>query len=312
VRQFRSQSGLYIIGAGASVGDAPRGQSFMAGPALDYVRGGSFPVSIPEQSELNERIITAAQRVSLADVFPDREIRPGTDGFPFLEMAQRLPIYYGRTRMKHVLSRARYSGCKPHSYRVFERFRHGLIANYNHDGLARDLCAPFHDVVDMHVVVEPGYGSPEMAAFLERARDYDFPLEPDRLLMCVPESFQDAALLHRLLRIARFRPSFIAVIGYSFGRNTTGFDDMVSLDFFSRAFRDFRGNVYVIEPWPRDTSEMLAERIRANGVFGIPAFWNVLAHSIVRAADGSNRSLNHTCQALLDRLGSERSFPLDA
>ena len=288
-RQFRSQRGLYIVGAGTSVGDAPLGQSFMEGPALDYARNsGSIPTTIPVQSYLNRRILEAARSVLPSQVFPGREYRYGTDDFPFLEIVQRMPNSHARLYLKHTLSMTRFAGRKSDNYRVFSQFRRGMVVNYNHDGLAADFCSPFHDVINMHGVVERTYGSPAAAEWIAQVREYDLSLGPDDLLMCEPESFQDIALQRKFLRVARFQPDFVAIIGYSFGRNGERFDDQVSLDFFSRMLHGFAGNVYVIEPRPSALRDMLTDRLASARVFGIPAFWNVLAHTIVRSTGGKN------------------------
>lgn len=309
VRQFRLRPGLYVLGAGASVGDVPFGQTLMWGPALEYVHGGSFPASLPEQSPLNRRIIAAAAGMTSADVFLGQEVRRGTDDFPVQELIRRLPNYFGRMHLQHLISRANFEGRISDSYGVFGQFHPGLVANYNHDGLASRICSGLHEVIEMHGSVRRGIGSPELAQFLERARDYDFAAPADDLLMCVPESFQDLALQRKLLRLARFRSDFVAFIGYSFGFNGTGVDDAVSLDFFTRALRYYPGNIFVIEPRPERLSEMLAERLKTNRVFGIVAYWNVLAHAIVQRSVNGERSLNYASLSFLDRVGGGLSFP---
>ena len=95
---LRARRGLFILGAGASAGASASagevrfGQDFLLGPALDYVRGGSFPISIPFASELSRKIITVAQSVPLSRVFPDRIIRPGTDDFLYQELSNRFQL----------------------------------------------------------------------------------------------------------------------------------------------------------------------------------------------------------------------------
>jgi hypothetical protein len=67
LRHLRSRRGLYILGAGTSAGasewagEVRFGQDFLIGPALEYVRGGSFPVSLPIPSELSRKIVNVAR-----------------------------------------------------------------------------------------------------------------------------------------------------------------------------------------------------------------------------------------------------------
>src|SRR5258708_5503705 len=102
---FRARRGLFILGAGASAGASEEagevrfGQDFLVGPALDYVRGDSFPVSLPVSTELSRKVIKVAEGVPLSRVFPDRTIRPGMDEFPYHELLQRMPDGFARLYM---------------------------------------------------------------------------------------------------------------------------------------------------------------------------------------------------------------------
>ena len=51
--------------------------------------------------------------------------------------------------------------------------------------------------------------------------------------------------------MAAFTPEFVAIIGYSFAQNGTGYDDSVSLKSFLETRRDFVGNIYIIQPCTR-------------------------------------------------------------
>jgi len=108
-------------------------------------------------------------------------------------------------------------------------------------------------------------------------------------------------------------PQFIAIIGYTFGRNDNGHDDWISLDRFKRAFRGLEGDVYVIEPRPETLCEMIADGIESNRIFGVRAYWNIVAHVFLEAARGrvDGRSLNYACERILDRQGDRVVFPRD-
>jgi hypothetical protein len=312
---FRACRGLYILGAGASWPEAPLGEDVLVGPGLDYVRhSGSFPAAIPGQSELNQRIIGVCRAIPICRVFPDPIDRFRND-FLHIEILERLPGLHARLFMKHELSRYRYSGRLSDSYRVFQFFHPAMILNYNLDGVATDSCGSRHRVVDAHGTIERGYGAPRVAALRAEAREFDGASVPDDLLMCVPESYDDLRLANRLLQVERFfqksPPDFIAIIGYSFGRNGDSYDDRVSLDFFQQPFRGFQGNIYVMEPKPDLLRDMLAERIKSNKVVSVRAHWNVLAHAFLEeiCCRNQKRSLNYVCEQILDRYGSRTAFP---
>jgi hypothetical protein len=309
LKHFRARPGLYILGAGASAGEAPFGENFMLGPALDYIPGG-FPVDIPTHSELSQKIIAIANGLSPADFFPERAIRLGTEEFPVYEMLRRLPDYYARLFMKHKLAAPRFLQRQSDNYRVFRAFYPSMILNYNLDGLATDLCGKYHRVIDAHGTIEHGYGSPQAAKVIEVARGFDLAGLSDDLLLCTPEE-RYLQLPQRLSWVEKCAPDFIAVIGYSFGRNGDNFDDNVSLEIFQRRFKGFAGNVYVIDPHPETLREMIAERLKSKYVFGVRAYWNVLAHVFIYVLQdkGGRKSINYMCEKIFDTLGCEIAFP---
>jgi hypothetical protein len=318
LRHLRARRGLYILGAGTSAGASESagevrfGQDFLIGPALEYVRGGSFPVSLPIPSELSLKIVNVARGVPLSRMFPDRIIRPGTEDFPYEEMVQRMPDCFARLFMKHDLSKVRYSQRPRDNYTVFRLFHPATLMNYNLDGLATEYCSDIHRVLTPHGTIPKEYGGPDAAGLLASARDYDLQLGPDGLVMSVRECYADPHLADCLRRMVTCSPQFIAIVGYTFGRSGSGHDDRVSLDVFIDAFRGYAGNVYIMEPWPEQLREMLADGIESNNVFGIPCYWNILAHAFVRAARGRicGRSLNYLCEEILDQHGDRVVFPL--
>lgn len=317
---FRAQRGLFILGAGASAGTSASagevrfGQDFLIGPALDYVRGGSFPVSIPVQSDLSRKIIKNAQDVPLSRVFPNRIIRPSTDDLPYRQLVQRMPDGFARLYMKHDLSRVRYSERPRDNYTAFRLFYPAMLMNYNLDGLATEYCGKVHQVVTPHGTIPKEYGSPDVARLLPSVRDYDLQLGSDALVMSVPESCDDVHLWRCLDMMATYSPQFITIIGYTFGRNGKSHDDWISLDSFKRTFRGFAGDIYLIEPRPEPLREMIMDGVKSNRVFGVRGYWNIVAHVFLEAAysrvDG--RSLNYVCDQILDQHGDRVVFPIGA
>jgi hypothetical protein len=313
LRQFQAERGLFIIGAGASAGTVKLGPEFLQTPGIDYVTSaGSYPVEIPSHAPLSAKIIRSAGSVPLSQVFPGRIFRPGSEDFPFRELLSRMPDGFARLYLKHELARTRFDGRALDAYRVFRQFQPSTILNYNLDGLMTDHCGDIHEVFDPHGTVEPGYGSPSGAALVASVREYDFDVAPDAFVMSVPESLTDDRLAAQLTLATRASPNFIAIIGYSFAGAEPVYDDFVSLEFFKSRFHRFPGNVYVMSPYPAELSDVIAHGIDSPRVYPIPARWNVLSHAMVEVLTSRRvgRSLNYSCEELLDKHGDKIAFPL--
>jgi hypothetical protein len=151
-----------------------------------------------------------------------------------------------------------------------------------------------------------------MTALIEGAREFDIELSPDGLVLCEMETPDDMRLAASLRRMDRSTPSFVAIIGYTFGRSNNGHDDWISFAAFERKFKDFDGDIYIIEPQPEPLCEMLADRLKSNRVIGVRAYWNVLSHVCLLAVRGEigKRSINWVCEDILDRYGSHVIFPV--
>lgn len=301
------------MGAGTSAGTAPLGGAFWSAAPLDYLRNlRGFSPDKPFHSLFIRRMIAGSENISAAEIYPGREIRPGTDDSAYQEILQRMPDLYASRLLKHLLSTPNFRGIQSDNYRVFRFFRPSLIANYNHDGLAAKFCGQRHRVLDMHGTIEREYGSPRMAELVNELREYHLPDKPDGVLMGIPESFLDSKLALRLLEVGRFCPDFIAIIGYTFARYGDGHDDRVSLAYFLERFKKFSGNIYVIDPEPEYIAELLADYLKSRSVLPIRARWNVLAHAFVKALSdpSTRRTLNYLHEQILDRHGSSVSFPL--
>jgi hypothetical protein len=314
LRQFQSQRGLFILGAGASAGTVKLGPEFLQTPGIDYViNGGSYPVEIPSHALLSQKIIRNAGNATMSQIFPGRILRPGTENFPLHELLNRMPDAFARFYLKHELARTRFAGTMLDAYYVFRRFHPSAILNYNLDGLMADHCGDIHEVFDPHGTVEPGYGSPSGAALVAAVREYDFTVAPDSFVMSVPESPADNRLVHQLLTATHIVPNYIAIIGYSFAGKEPDYDDFISLKFLISRYRRFPGNVYVMSPYPAELSDVIAHGIDSNRVYPIPTRWNVLAHAMVESLSGRRigKSLNYSCEQLLDRYGHDKmAFPL--
>lgn len=314
LRHCQSQSGLYVLGAGATGGLAPFGTEFWSGPARTFLRDiSAFPVELPRRTLLAQRLVEAGRPLRLPDIYPERPFRPGEDDQPLQDILLRLTDFYARTSLKHSIARPRYERRRNHNYEVFNAFYPSMLSNYNHDGLAEAICRPRHRVVTMHGTVEAHFGRPAVADFLATTREFDLALPPDNLLMGVPETGDNLALLQRLQQLEMFAPAFIAIIGYTFARSPVGdrHDDQISLEWLLGRFRGYTGTVFVIDPYPDATQAMLSDGLQCRNVLAVKAYWNVLSHVIMRALYGppTRRSLNYQHEELLDRHGRGRTYP---
>lgn len=312
LQHCRQGRGLYVVGAGGSAGLAPIGNGFYRILALDWWRnGGGVRPDIPaHRSPLNQKIIESQMDCPQYEIW-GREIRPGTEPYPAKEILQRLPEYGTRLRAMHELVRKRHEGWVADSYGIFRAFRPGIILNYNHDGFASQQCGRHHRVIAAHGTIDPWFGSPDVERLISIVRDYDLVAPPDELIMCEHERHDDAILKRRLELAGSVEPDFIAVIGYSFAKVGDIYDDYVSLEWFKRRFRRFSGNIFVISPFPEDLRYMIADVLKSDNVFGVRAYWNVLAHAFAVSIryPGRDGSIYATHERLLSVWGDRVVFP---
>jgi hypothetical protein len=314
--RLRTRMGLFIVGAGASAGSSPLGREFWRVAPLNYLRAvPSFsPIETP-RAPLTQRMIDYS-KIEMEDIFPGRELRVGTDEYPFREILKHLPNQFAREQLKHGLARPRHSarteGTITDSYRVFRAFHASVIADYNHDGLAREFCGTMHAIVEMHGAIHPDYGSPQSSAGISSLREFDIALPSDGLIMGLPESWTDAGLYRRLSWVMSTEPRHIAIIGYSFAQMGSDYDDAVTLACFVQRFKHYLGAILVVDPDPEPLCAKLSDAIEINTVYPIKRYWNVLAHAYLETQRDSDkfRSLDHAYGFLYDRHGSGQAFPI--
>ncbi len=314
--RLRKRMGLFVIGAGASAGSSPVGRDFWRRSPLDYLRDlRSFPAVITPREPLTQRMIDHSG-IDVGDIFSGREFRPGFDEYLIREILKRLPDAFAREQLKHVLARTKYlaqtEGAVTDSYRVFQAFWPSIIADYNHDGLAREFCGAQHAITEMHGAIHPLYGSPESGARISALREFDLVLPHDDLIMGLPESWTDVRLYRRLSWVLNRAPQHVAIIGYSFAQMGNRYDDAVTLTCFIHRFKHYPGAIFVIGPDPGQLCEMLADALKIKTVYPIKRYWNVLAHAylVSQQEPGKFRSLDHAHGFLYDQHGSGLAFPL--
>lgn len=312
-RRLLSGRGLYLLGAGASTGEVPFGASLLREVGVEYLQhASSFSTIRPLHTPLSDLVLEAGANIAAFDV-RGRELRPGTEDIT-QELLRLMPPSFPRSFLMYQFAVARYRCRTSRNYLPFRYFPPSLIMNYNHDGLASDLVGTHHSVVPVHGYVAPWIGSPEALAFIRTSGiDYGLAIAPDHLLMLAPESYSDLDLARRLVPMARFKPAFVAIIGYSFAWTGHRHDDVVSLDCLVDHYRAFHGPVVVVDPQPERLHEILSERLRAAQVLSVRARWNLLSHAFLEAMAGRmhGRTLNDYCAELFDAGHGWSAFPLD-
>ena len=313
---LRTRMGLFLIGAGASAGLSPLGRDFWRDAPLDYLRNqAALPAKITQRNLLTRRMIENS-RIEIRDLFPGREHRPGTEDYPINDILKRLPNSFARERLKHILARARYlataDGNIPESYQVFRAFYPSIIADYNHDGLARAFCGNQHEITEMHGAISPSYGSPRLSEWLSILREFDFELPPDNLIMGLPESWTDVNLYRRISDVMSKSPKYVTIIGYSFAKIGNTYDDAVSLACFVQKFKYYPGAIFVIGPDSTNLCEMLSDELEINSIFPIKCYWNVLAHAFFETKRNQSKfqSLEQTYRFFYDQYGSDNAFSI--
>jgi hypothetical protein len=110
--------------------------------------------------------------------------------------------------------------------------------------------------------------------------------------------------------VAIFSPDFIAIVGYSFAKNGEDYDDRVSLESFLETRRNFRGNIYVVQPEPDALCAVIADGIKSMTVFGVPAYWNALSHAFMRTLCGRHcrKPIRYVYEKALAEHGADFAF----
>src|SRR5262249_52491330 len=171
--------GLYFLGAGASMGEAPFGTKLLRSPLVDFLRlAGSFSVTKPEHPPLSRQLLHAGADLTSFDIH-GCTLRPGTEDLT-QELLQRAPPNFLRSDIMHMLAVPRYHRRRSHNYRLFRFSPPSLFMNYNHDGLADDLLGDMHTVIAVHGSVDPFVGMPEAPEFIHTAGvEYGLSIAPD-------------------------------------------------------------------------------------------------------------------------------------
>jgi hypothetical protein len=250
--------------------------------AGSYIHLGSFPGELAPQTILTERV----QAQAVGHDFWGRPLRPGTDDFPTMEVLARLGHGGALAYYMHQLAGPRFARRPIPNYTVLRHFRRSLLLTWNMDGLARDTCGNWHDVVETHGGVPAEYGSAAGAEWARVTQEYGLDVAGHGLHAIGPEDLDDAELQRKLLAMQLCKPAFVMIVGYSFGLFDGRSDDQLALATFIGRFRDVPIDMYVCVPHPSELAGLLGEELRSDRVHALPVFWNVLAWAFEQVIAG--------------------------
>lgn len=280
--RLQRESGLYLLGAGASAPVVPMAPAMLLATADSFIHLGSFPPELAPPTILTKRI----QAQAAGHDFFGRPLRPGTDNFLTMEVLGRLGHGGAQAHYMHQLARSRFARRRIPNYTVLRQFRRSLLLTWNMDGLAKDTCGNWHHIVEAHGGVPAQYGSAAGAEWARVTQEYGLDVIDHRLHAIGPESFDDAELRRKLLAMQLCNPAFVMIVGYSFGLFDGRCDDQLALATFIGRFRDLPIDVYVCAPHPAELAGLLSEELRSNRVHALPVYWNVLAWGFEKVITG--------------------------
>ena len=278
LRLTASPGGFYILGAGVSAGLVPFTADLRAGVRHDFAALGSYPAERAPRTALFQRVVGSYRL---------RE----WDG---AEMAlQHIPPAALDLAVQRQLTRPIGASIPPQYSFLRDTPATSLFFSFNLDGLAGAYLSGRHHVIEPHGTVDREMtDSPHYWDFLEWAVDLE-PVQIRRKLLPGPEPSWVADTLPYVRARRRLRgPSGVALIGYSFGRYGSTFDDAESFEYVVEHLDATSCPVFVISPQPFELAERIQERLRFRRVMPIFLYWDVFAAAAARVSsrDGRSRS----------------------
>jgi len=169
----------------------------------------------------------------------------------------------------------------PDQYQVLARMRSGVpIVNYNIDQLASVHCRSAK-VLPVHGELPDFVGRMRMKEVVRLTQE-GIEIIPESSFW-LPEREAEEPLLAVLDPAYRtfLEISQLVIIGYSFGLGSNGIMDKVSFN----ALVEYCGcrdiPITVVDPFPRNLAECLADSLKNETVTQIPAYWNLLSTAIL-------------------------------
>lgn len=178
----------------------------------------------------------------------------------------------------------------PPNFRVFEFVpAPAVFFDLNLDGLLPYYCEPPHLVLNPHGSIDrAALRHPYFEEWLRDAAEFGLPAVQTRWqVLPGPESsvVTRGLAYHTAARHLAVPGSFIAIIGYSFGRQRNGtIDDGETFEFLRELLRRFPRQVVVVDPNPAPVVDLLENALHER-VDVCDVYWNDLAAAACEAMD---------------------------
>ncbi len=295
---FQKYSGFYVLGAGVSAEVIPPGRSVATRVADLFIGGGAFSTTIPDSDERGRRILSQAKLSPRESLEINKENQN--------ELIERMSSYCVQFSLYNQLSAPRFLGVKPASYLALNYFPHSTIIDYNLDGLSTDICGKKHNVIAPHGIIPKHFGSPSVRDFLRMTQHMHFDAVDFGHILIEKEPI---TVLNRL-SIDLKNSQFVAIIGYTFGRDGNSLDDIHSFRVICEALRRDPMPVFVLEPYPDILVDHLRSELKTDKIFGVSLFWNCLAISILAMKNESLdlKNTDRIYESIIDLYGIGKNF----
>lgn len=259
---------IYVLGAGTSYGLVPFTPGLRGVMATEFHAPGVYSVEPPIATDLYRRIMTdSGKQANLNQILFRRISEPALTFF-----------------IQRALWR-RPDRLAPPNYRVFRLIgTPSVLFNFNLDGMATFYCRNRHTVLEPHGSIDTEWFAPGIYEDLRDAvMSYDLVLPQIRYkLLPSPEPGRiTLRFAYRALSRYFANAPGVLIIGYSFGRQQSGFDDSESLEFFVEFLRATRKHVFVLSPSPQELTSILQARLSSRAVTGVPLRWEVFARVLL-------------------------------
>jgi hypothetical protein len=308
---FVRYPGLYLVGSRASLPFVPLAGSLDRLALSAFQRGSSFSTEAADQDDRTRRVTAQYEPNHAWDETFDRKLRPGiVDAAPgLLSHLSSIQAFLHELRVLALARQRALPTAELHEIdgvRVFREFWPGQIMVYNLDGLLLELRHSQHRLFDMHGTSPDSLASPETLEWIEMGGAPDAASWFPGTNVDAAESRKDPWLIRKLDALWTFRPVFVAIVGYTFARQSDGHNDEVSLCAFIDRFRRSRGNVFVIDPFPDPLCELLHRQLAWARIVPVPVMWNLLAGAYLECLLGiaPGRSVAERYRELESSFGS--------
>lgn len=279
LRAMSSTNGFFVTGAGMPIPIIPTMDEIARLCLADYHEQlGGYPVTRQPWTAFRQRLLSPL-------LSPSRWRVPDWKDFlmPGIYEAALEALFH--RQLERPLDPV-----PPVNYRVFEFVpAPAVFFDLNLDGLLPYYCEPPHLVLNPHGTIDrAALLSPHFEEWLRDAADFGLPAVQRRWqVLPGPESslVTRGLAYNTAAQLLAVPGAFVALIGYSFGRQHTGtIDDGETFEFLRELLRRFPRQVVVVDPNPAPVVDLLENALHER-VLVCELCWNHLAAAACGAMD---------------------------